>query len=191
MSGRRTSRGFTVVELLVVIVVIGILASILIVGYSRVSAQNRDARRTADLAAIADSITAYRLRYGDPLTRDNCPNGGGNSLNNGWFNYVNGTTYVKSILSCLTDKGYLSDKYTDPTGCGTTGGADAPGRSCAGTGYAYMKTTCTENGITVTYLMARLELKGEDYTDVRIPNDHCSSDSYSNSYKMNYMVKVE
>ena len=188
MSGRRTSRGFTVIELLVIIVVIGILAGLLIVGYSRVTAQGRDSRRMSDLAQIADAITAYRLRYGDPVTNANCA-GAGNGSGNGWFNYV-GSGYTTSILTCLTNKGYLSDKYVDPTGCATTGGAAAPGRTCTTSGYAYMKSTSTEGGATVTYLMARLELKG-NVADLKVPNDHCSSDAYATSYNMNYMIKVE
>lgn len=188
MSGRRTASGFTIIELLVVIIVIGILASIVLIGYSRVSAQGRDARRTADLEAISDAITAYRLRLGDQVTSTSCPSSG-DGTGNGWFNYV-GTGYTKSILSCLTDQGYLSDKYVDPTGCATTTGAAAPGLTCTASGYAYRKSTCVEGSDTVTYLMARLETRG-NVADLQGANAHCTSSSDASSYGMNYMIKVD
>ena len=188
MSGRRTASGFTIIELLVVIIVIGILASIVLIGYSRVSAQGRDARRTADLEAISDAITAYRLRLGDQVTSSSCPTSG-DGTGNGWFNYV-GACGSKTILSCLTDQGYLSSKYVDPTGCATTTGAAAPGLTCTASGYAYMKTTCVEGSDTVTYLIARMETKG-NVADLQGAKAHSSSTTYASNYGMNYMIKVD
>jgi general secretion pathway protein G len=187
MQRHNARRGFTIVELLVVILVVGILASLVAVTYTRSSAQARDTKRIADLEAISDSITAYRLRFNDHVTNTTCA-GAGNGTGNGWFNYQ-GAGYTKSILSCLTDKGYLNANITDPSGCGTTTQA-APGKTCRQSGYTYMKSTCTVNGQTVTVLMARLELSG-DVNNLKTPNNICSSDSYATSYTMNYMVKVE
>ena len=176
------------IELLIVIIVIGILAGLVLVGYSRVTAQGRDSRRIADLEAISDAITAYRLRFGDPVTNATCT-APGDGTGNGWFNYV-GTGYSKSILSCLTDQGYLNDKYADPTGCGTTTGGNAPGFSCRSTGYAYRKSTCTVGGATVTVLMARLELSGNT-ANLQGANALCTSASDATTFGMNYMIKVE
>lgn len=192
MLFRRTSRGFTVVELLIVIVVIGILAGIVAVSYNRSQALARDTKRVADLQAISEAITAYRLRYGDQVESANCT-GGNSGTGNGWFNYTNGTTYTKDILTCLTEKGYLNSKYVDPFGCGMTTSASAHaagGYTCRKAGYAYMKSTCLVSGQTVTVVMARLELSG-NVADLQVPNNICSSDSYATSYGMNYMVKVE
>ena len=188
MIARRTTRGFTIIELLIVIIVIGILAGLVLVGYSRVTAQGRDTRRIADLEAISDAITAYRLRFGNHVEAATCT-GGYNGTGSGWFNYV-GTSYTKDILTCLTEKGYLNSKYVDPTGCATTGGSSAPGFTCQTTGYAYMKSTCQVSGQTVTVLMARLELSG-NVADLQGSNAVCSSSSYATSYGMNYMVKVD
>lgn len=186
------NRGFTVVELLVVIMVISILASIVAVSYSRSSAQARDAKRVADLEMITDAITSYRLKYGDHVEGGSCPTGGNGGTGNGYFNYVNGTTYLKSVLSCLTDKGYLNANTTDPSGCGTQAG-NAPGKVCKQAGYMYMKSSCIPAGQTetVTVVMARLELSG-NVADLQGANAICSSATYSASpYFMNYMVKVE
>ncbi len=53
--------GFTIVELLIVIVVIGILAAITIVGYNGVQARSRTAKITADLGLLTKAIHAARI----------------------------------------------------------------------------------------------------------------------------------
>lgn len=50
---KRKQFGFTIVELLIVIVVIGILASITIVAYNGIQSRARDTQNKADAAAIA------------------------------------------------------------------------------------------------------------------------------------------
>jgi type II secretion system protein G len=53
--------GFTIVELLIVIVVIGVLASITIVAYTGVQARAQDASRMAKLKNIQNAIELYYL----------------------------------------------------------------------------------------------------------------------------------
>ena len=52
-------KGFTIVELIVVIAVIGILAGISIVGFSRYQADARDARRVSSVTSIAEALEKY------------------------------------------------------------------------------------------------------------------------------------
>ena len=54
-------RGFTIVELLIVIVVIAILAAITIVAYNGIQARARDAQRATDMANILKSLEAYKV----------------------------------------------------------------------------------------------------------------------------------
>lgn len=60
-NNRATSKAFTIVELLIVIVVIGILAAITIVGYSAVINNANDKSVQADLAKIEDAIKLFNL----------------------------------------------------------------------------------------------------------------------------------
>jgi prepilin-type N-terminal cleavage/methylation domain-containing protein len=56
--------GFTIVELLIVIVVIGILAAITIVAYNGIQGRARDSARIAKLKSIAKSIELYKIDNG-------------------------------------------------------------------------------------------------------------------------------
>lgn len=52
-------RGFTLVELLVVVFIIGLLASVVTISASASRAQSRDAKRKADLQLVASSLELY------------------------------------------------------------------------------------------------------------------------------------
>ena len=59
-----TKRGFTLIEILVVIAVIGILASLILVGLSSVQKRGRDARRIADLREAQHALELYFTKNG-------------------------------------------------------------------------------------------------------------------------------
>lgn len=56
--------GFTIVELLIVIVVIAILAAISIVAYNGIQQRGRDTQRSSDIANIKKALEVYRIHNG-------------------------------------------------------------------------------------------------------------------------------
>lgn len=61
MWAKKQQNGFTIVELLIVIVVIGILAAITIVAYSGIQNRAYDAAIRSDLAGLAKKLMIYRI----------------------------------------------------------------------------------------------------------------------------------
>jgi len=61
------NKGFTIVELLIVIVVIGILAAITIVAYNGVQAKAQSTKIASDLTTLDKAISAARVNEGKPL----------------------------------------------------------------------------------------------------------------------------
>ncbi|HEX6258209.1 MAG TPA: prepilin-type N-terminal cleavage/methylation domain-containing protein [Candidatus Saccharimonadales bacterium] len=57
-------RGFTIVELLIVIVVIAILATLVITAYNGVQQRARDSKRVSDARAIQTAVEAYQSDNG-------------------------------------------------------------------------------------------------------------------------------
>ena len=56
---KRKDKGFTIVELLIVIVVIGILATLVIVTFSGIQQRARNTKRQTDINTVASHVEAY------------------------------------------------------------------------------------------------------------------------------------
>jgi type II secretion system protein G len=105
---KKSTSGFTIVELLIVIVVIGILAAISLVAYTGVQSKARDSRRANDIALITKAIEMYRVDNGGyPLC-----NGGTYQAGNG-----NSVCSVHLLTGLLNDK-YLGKEVLDPINSG-------------------------------------------------------------------------
>ncbi len=57
-------RGFTLIEILVVLSIIGVLSSALYINFNTGSAQSRDAERRADLRNLQTAVELYKNKYG-------------------------------------------------------------------------------------------------------------------------------
>lgn len=60
----KSKSGFTIVELLIVVVIIAILATVSIVAYNGIQARSKNARRANDIATIKKAIMSYDIQYG-------------------------------------------------------------------------------------------------------------------------------
>jgi prepilin-type N-terminal cleavage/methylation domain-containing protein len=70
----KRDQGFTIVELLIVIVVIGILAALVIVQFTNVQARARDAERKSDIRALQSKVAEYYALNGNyPITLNAVP----------------------------------------------------------------------------------------------------------------------
>jgi general secretion pathway protein G len=71
MKQNSSRRAFTLIEMLIVVAIIGILASIVLIGLGPVQRQGRDARRQADLREVQNALELYYNKCGHyPGTTD-------------------------------------------------------------------------------------------------------------------------
>jgi len=61
---KNNQQGFTIIEMLIVVLIIGILATLVIVTYSGIQLKNRDSKRRNDIEAIAMQLEAYNASHG-------------------------------------------------------------------------------------------------------------------------------
>ncbi len=95
----KKQQGFTIVELLIVIVVIGILAALVITTFSGIQQKGRDTERQTDIKALHGQLEAYYAQNGKyPTLAD-----------------LNSTTFRSANL-----KGLDSEALQDPKGSAQT-----------------------------------------------------------------------
>ena len=71
----KSRSGFTIVELLIVIVVIAVLASITVVAYNGIQARSKDSRRDAAVRVYKNALEMYKADNGQyPFACSNNPN---------------------------------------------------------------------------------------------------------------------
>lgn len=170
-SNLNGTKGFTIVELLIVIVVIGILAAITVVAFNGIQGQARDNVRKQDLGQLSKALKLYAVQNGD-YAESACGSGGTSSY--GWLpSDYDGAGPLKSINTCLLEGGYLTSVIRDPGGLS----------SCSGsTCFAYMKASCPAG----TYLYAHLETIPQTSTDL----DGTCQPAWDTTYGMNFVVRV-
>lgn len=176
---KKSKSGFTLVELLVVIVVIGILAGITIVSYNGVQSRSRDARRKTDIANIAKAMEIY---YGDNA-RYPTPTGNTNSsINNTWYSSSDSSWGL--LKTALADV----DIPTDPK--------NTPGNPLSGKNYSYAVFVNTANYCgapagQMYIIVWRYETMAKEKTSLGTCTDMPLGDGYytnGNSYYRNSRV---
>lgn len=143
LNNKVKQSGFTIVELLIVVVIIAILAAITIVAYNGI--QNRARNSSAATAAenMAKKIEAYNSVIG-AYPKNNTTNDVTTQLN------AAGTTSEYA----LTGSGLTIGTPTNATGSGTVAvqlcGTTAPGAGVAATGYKIFRWDYSTNAIQTT-----------------------------------------
>jgi prepilin-type N-terminal cleavage/methylation domain-containing protein len=136
ISLKNKQSGFTIVELLIVIVVIGILAGLVITTFSGIQQKARDTERETDIKAIHGQVEAFWAQKGYyPSLTD-----------------MNTTAFVSANL-----KGLDAGAFKDPKGSASTLAATAAASvysyvvtNTAGTSCEADDTTCSKYVLTAT-----------------------------------------
>ena len=161
ISAYNSKKGFTIVELLIVIVVIAILAAISIVAYNGIQTRARDSQRKSDIAAITKGLELYYIDKGE---YPNYPDGSGGSttMTANWS-----TTSDASWQGFInTLKPYMSTVPRDPTST-STGGYNS-------LNYAYYGNNSSYCGAAVKQMYI-LTYKLESSAQVQTYNGACTT----------------
>lgn len=108
-------RGFTMLELLIVIAIIGVMSTLAIVGLTGAQAHARDGRRKSDLETVRSALELYRADC------DRYPPAGNSS---GSFSFTAGSNFKltgtnsSSTARCSRSTTYLNLVPSDPTSSG-------------------------------------------------------------------------
>jgi prepilin-type N-terminal cleavage/methylation domain-containing protein len=125
ISTLRKQKGFTIIELLIVIVVIGILAALVITTFAGIQERARNTERETDIKAIHSQLESY---YAQGAASYPSAAQLGDSAANGWVE-----TNLRGIdLGALTAPGQtgnsvvaanpsIDNYFYEPTGCDTNG----------------------------------------------------------------------
>lgn len=177
-QNKQKTPGFTIVELLIVIVVIGILAAITIVAYNGIQQRGRDVKRKDDVANI---VRASKLWLVDNNKSFNAMGAGSSGTALGWFDSP--YTPYPSVKTTLVGTGYLSDSTTDPINTKT------------GTVYAYMIAPCNDGDGSARVVLAKLENPPTETIAQQLSGYTCTGSNLttytSATYGMNYARIVD
>ena len=105
----RDHKGFTLIELIVVIGIISVLLTMSIGSYSNVMRNSRDTKRKDDLQKIQAALEQYYVDHDTYVVTG----GGWNNGGQGWVGYENGTSYTTAVTRVLERLGYQSVPLID------------------------------------------------------------------------------
>ncbi len=174
---KQQSQGFTIVELLIVIVVIAILAAITVVAYNGIQQRARDAQRQSDIVTIKKALELYYT------ANNRYPAGSGStSINGAWS-----TTADASWANLQTTlQPYISSLPKDPISK-QMGAGIFPWNDSGGYDYSYYGFGGTECGYSSgTYQGYRIVYKLEVTADSNTSAGTCSTTITPYSSASNY-----
>ncbi len=122
---RKTS-GFTLIEILVVISIIGVLSSVVLASLNTSRARARDSIRIQSLKQIQLAMELYFSKCNTYTVRQNCTGTAYGSGGNGWFNYT-GYVGAGAVSQGLIDAGVISTTIIDPSKVTTSNSVNRSG----------------------------------------------------------------
>lgn len=134
-SLRKRQSGFTIVELLIVIIIIGILATLVIVQFTNQQKKARDTQRKTDINAISSQLEAY---------------------------YAENGAYPLDVAGVTAMPGMKTEATTSPNDIALSATAPAAGK--ANDRYSYTATDCDTEGCNNYSVSAWLEADDELFT---------------------------
>jgi general secretion pathway protein G len=130
------AKGFTLVEILIVVVILGILAAIVIPQFTEASTEAKVSSLCTDLQTVRSQIELYKVEHNDALPE---PEAGGGS-----WNRMTQKTDIDGTLNAAGDYGpYVQQVPSNPFNNSSTIDVDgaAGGGDAADTGWYFNTTT--------------------------------------------------
>lgn len=169
---KKARAGFTIVELVVVIAVIGILAGITIMSYSRSQLNARDTAIKNAAAQTADALQLWATR--NNTTPDKTGSSGAGGTDTGWVQ-PSATGTRNNIETALVSAGYLPNGFSSNLRSQTVSNANI-----------LMFHRCT-NGRYVVFA-ALNDTSGADAAKDKASAAGCTMTFFNTTYNMNYVV---
>ncbi len=172
---REYRRGFTIVELLIVIVIIGILATITIVSFNGIQAKARDSQRLQDAKTIVQALEIYKTQNG--VYPDEVQTVGAG----GWEISTDGTNPT-NFLPILVSSNTISKVPLDPRNT-STGSLD-PSNSSSNFTYFYHNYPAGSSGCAgargnfYVFGITRMESVPSGGTHATSPGFSCSGQNW-------------
>lgn len=140
-------RGFTLIELMVVTIIVGILGTLVAMTYSGVQAKNRNGDRQADINTLQSHLEAYYAENSSypSLTNLNMADWRKSHFKEFSDDILRDPQWQSSVTACSkSDKAILTDKPTEK--CYSYQATTADGGSCLDS-----KTSCAQYSLTALF----------------------------------------
>ncbi len=148
VSLKNKSKGFTIVELLIVIVVIAILATLVIVTFTGIQQKARDSQRQTDINAVDSHLEAFFAENGYyPTLKD-----------------LQTSSFLSASMKGLDPQALVSPKGASVLGTASSSSQEAYGYVASGTSCDNTAASSSTNNCTAFTLTAQLEGSSTVYT---------------------------